>query len=247
MINFNSNALDLGILSGSQTIRLSTESTFAFMDSTPTINARILGGSRIFARIAAANGMAADDTYVEILNATATEIVLNKGAKFTVDSTTSRTQDSTDTRRVEFNVTSIDDPVYGALYEHRVVQIADPAIIDLNGVPSLATGITAAEVRTLLEVSDGGVTTATTLPSTTGTVGELISTTSDTVGTTPAVAEVIRFRAPQSEIQTEIAAGTTGNVALYVSLPNGPNAGSTLARDYSQPISFAPILSLIHI
>ena len=158
LINFNSNALDLGILSGSQTIRLSTDPLFPFMDSTPTINARILGGSRIFARIAAANGMAADDTYLEILNATATEIVVNKGAKFTVNGN-DRTQDSTDTRRIAFNVTSIDDPVFRALYEHRVVQVPDPAIVDLNGAPVLATGITQTEVRDLLGVSPG-----TTLP-----------------------------------------------------------------------------------
>ena len=224
LINFNSNALDLGILSGSQTIRLSTESTFAFMDSTPTINARILGGSRIFARIAAANGMATDDTYLEILNASATEIVLNKGAKFTVDSTTSRTQDSTDTRRVEFNVTSIDDPVYRALYEHRVVQIADPAIIDLNGAPSLATGITAAEVRTLLEVSDGGVTIAASLPSTTGTIGELISTT----GATSVVGdqfERVTWSIPRSSVVTSLGTATSITVALYAELPTNDGMG----------------------
>ena len=220
LINFNSNALDLSVTSGSQTILLDTDVPFQFNDSTPTINARILGGSRIFARIE--NG--ADDTYVEILNASATEIVLNKGAKFTVDSTTSRTQDSTDTRRVEFNVTNINDPVYGALYEHRVVQIADPAIIDLNGAPSLATGITAAEVRTLLEVSDGGVTIAASLPSTTGTIGELISTT----GATSVVGdqfERVTWSIPRSSVVTSLGTATSITVALYAELPTNDGMG----------------------
>ena len=142
--NLNSNAVNLAMTSGSQTISLLAGT---FSDATPTINSRIAAGTRIFVRI----DNSADDTYLEILDATAANIEVNLGAKFTVNGN-DRTGPSTDTRRIILDPAATDNPVHNELYEHRVVQVAEPAIVDLNGAPVFAADITATEVKDLLDI-----------------------------------------------------------------------------------------------
>ena len=144
---FNRDAVDLSVTSGSQSVNIS-----GFSDATPGINARIANGDRIFLRID--NG--ADDTYLEVLSADSSAVVVNLAEKFTVDAR-NFTSRATDTRRIILDPNANDMPVHNELYEHEVTQAGIPAITDVNGLPVLQADITAEEVKTLLEVDEAAI------------------------------------------------------------------------------------------
>ena len=147
LATFNRDAVDLSVTTGSQTVNIS-----GFSDATPGINARIASGDRIFLRID--NG--ADDTYLEVLSADSSAVVVNLAEKFTVDAR-NFTSRATDTRRIILDPNASDTPVHNELYEHEVTQAGIPAITDVNGLPVLQADITAEEVKTLLEVDEAAI------------------------------------------------------------------------------------------
>ena len=147
LATFNRDAVDLSVTTGSQSVNIS-----GFSDATPGINARIASGDRIFLRID--NG--ADDTYLEVLSANTSAVVVNLAEKFTVDARNFTTR-ATDTRRIILDPNPSDTPVHNELYEHEVTQAGIPAITDVNGLPVLQADITAEEVKTLLEVDEAAI------------------------------------------------------------------------------------------
>ena len=78
LATFNRDAVDLSVTTGSQTVNIS-----GFSDATPGINARIANGDRIFLRID--NG--ADDTYLEVLSADSSAVVVNLAEKSSISRT----------------------------------------------------------------------------------------------------------------------------------------------------------------
>ena len=151
LATFNRDAVDLSVTTGSQTVNIS-----GFSDATPGINARIASGDRIFLRIASASSMDADDTYLEVLSADPSAVVVNLAEKFTVDARdfTSR---ATDTRRIILDPNANDIPVHNELYEHEVTQAGIPAIIDVDGLPVLQNDISEAEIKTLLNIDEAAI------------------------------------------------------------------------------------------